>query len=131
MDEKSNLKIWLFGQFTMEIGDFRQKLKGPKHDFLVTESKNVRKWTHLGQSWSVLAAGYPNMFLDPVSRFWKFSKNGFPKSRFLRFFPTKKKYFGKDFFCQKKGWAKEIQKKKFPPPKIFLKIYFSSIINIK
>ena len=37
MDEKSNLNIWLFGQFTMEIGDFRQTLYGPKHDFLVTE----------------------------------------------------------------------------------------------
>ena len=43
MDKKSNFKIWLFGQFTMEIGDFRQNLYGPKHDFPVTESKNVRK----------------------------------------------------------------------------------------
>ena len=45
MDKKSNFKIWLFGQFTMEIGDFRQNLYGPKHDFLVTESKNVKKQT--------------------------------------------------------------------------------------
>ena len=37
MVEKFNVKIWLFGQFTMEIGDFRQNLYRPKHDFLATE----------------------------------------------------------------------------------------------